>query len=145
MGNEIGLIIATHGNFASSLVQTAEMILGRETSLQAFEFPDHEPAQESAKKLEALIQKSNRGSGVIILSDLFGGTPGSLALSMLEEEAVEVISGVNLPMAIAAAMLEPGLDLSTASQSLLSTGREGIKKAGSILKAKHPRQQDESP
>lgn len=136
MGTEIGLIIATHGHFAGSLVHTAEMILGRETSLQAFEFPEHETANVSAKKLKSLIEKSDRGRGVIILSDLFGGTPGSLALSMLEEEAVEVISGVNLPMAIAAATLEPELDLSAASQSLMLTGRDGIKKAGSILKGK---------
>lgn len=134
MGSEIGLIIATHGHFASSLVNTAEMILGRKTSLQAFEFPEHEAAKVSAKKMKILIGKSNRGRGVIILSDLFGGTPGSLALSMLEDEAVEVITGVNLPMAIAAATLEPELNLSAASQSIMLTGREGIKKAGSILK-----------
>ena len=134
MGSEIGLIIATHGHFAGSLVNTAEMILGRKSSLQAFEFPENEAANVSAKKLKTLIAKSDRGRGVIILSDLFGGTPGSLALSMLEEETVEVISGVNLPMAIAAATLEPELDLSEASMALLLTGREGIKKAGSILK-----------
>ncbi len=134
MGSEIGLIIATPGLFAGSLVQTAEMSLGRKSSLQDFEFPENEAANVSARKLKTLIAKSDRGRGVIILSDLFGGTPGSLALSMLEEEAVEVISGVNLPMAIAAATLEPELDLSEASMALLLTGREGIKKAGSILK-----------
>ena len=142
MGSEIGLIIATHGHFAGSLVNTAEMILGRKSSLQAFEFPENEAARVSAGKLKTLIAKSDRGSGVIILSDLFGGTPGSLALSMLEEETVEVISGVNLPMAIAAASLEPELNLSEASMAILLTGREGIKTAGSILKGEPLAAQD---
>ena len=138
MGSEIGLIVASHGTLAQSLVVTVEMILGRKTSLQPFDFPENEPANVSAKKLKTLISKSNHGRGVLILSDLFGGTPGSLALSMLEEEAVEVITGVNLPMAIAAATLEPHLELSAAAETLMRTGREGIKEAGRILKGKHP-------
>lgn len=138
MENQIGLIVATHGTLAKSLVDTAALILGQKTRLQAFDFSEKETASVAARKLKTLIEKCDQGRGVIILSDLFGGTPGSLALSMLEEASVEVITGVNLPMAIAAASIAPELELSEASQALMLTGREGIKKAGLILQGNHP-------
>ena len=71
---------------------------------------------------------------MIILVDLFGGTPGSLALSMLEEQLVEVVTGVNLPMAITAATLDPALGLEESTQALVQAGKNAIKGAGLILK-----------
>ncbi len=137
MANRIGIIVAAHGSLADAMVATAEFILGRETDLRAFNFPEGEAARISAKRLRELIKKTNRGGGVIILSDLFGGTPGSLALSMVEDEAVEVISGVNLPMVLSAAGLDPALDLPAATQALLRSGRESIRGAVQTLKGEH--------
>lgn len=116
------------------MVETAEMILGRPSGLAPFNFPPDEAPNLSARRLKTLIKKKDRGRGVIILSDLFGGTPGSLALSMLEAESVEVITGVNLPMAIAASTLKPDLDLSQAADTLMRSGRESIKGGGIMLK-----------
>jgi len=133
MVSSIGVIIATHGSFSEILVETTELILGRESGLAPFTFSEGETPRESSRNLQTLIRKTDRGQGVIILVDLFGGTPGSLALSLLEEEAVEVVTGVNLPMAITAATLDPALDLASAAQQLVEGGRQGIRGAGLML------------
>jgi len=132
--SSIGLIVATHGELAAALVGAAELILGRKTTLKAFVFLAGEEPRESSERLTALIKRSDKGAGVIILVDLFGGTPGTLALSHLEERSVDVITGVNLPMAVAAASLKPNLDLAAASKHIAAQGIAGIMQAGQILK-----------
>ena len=131
----IGLIVATHGRLAESLVETAELILQRPSGLTAFTFMADEEPQTASRKLQALIKKCDQGRGVIILVDLFGGTPGTLALSLLEEKAVEVVTGVNLPMAVSAAGLDPRLQLEQAALALEQAGRNAIKGAGLLLKS----------
>lgn len=129
----IGVIVATHGELAKVLVETAGIILGRPAQLQPFTFPEGEAPKASYKRLQKLIQKCDTGRGVIILVDLFGGTPGSVALSMLDEKQVEVLTGVNLAMALAAGTLDPGLDFSQACSAVLKSGRDSIKEAGALL------------
>ncbi len=131
----IGLIVATHGRLAESLVETAELILQRPSGLTPFAFMADEEPQAASRKLQALIKKCDKGRGVIILVDLFGGTPGTLALSLLEETAVEVVTGVNLPMAVSAAGLDPRLQLEQAALTLEQAGRNAIKGAGLLLKS----------
>ncbi len=132
--SDIGIIVATHGDLARFLVETAELILERRTTLMPFSFRETEKPKDSLNRLQALIKKCDKGKGVIILADLFGGTPGSLALSMLDEEFVEVATGVNLPMAIAAATLHPEFELREASAVIVEAGKSAIKEAGKILK-----------
>ena len=134
MQTGIGIIVATHGHLAESLVETADLILQRESGLHPFAFLADEDAKTASRKLQALVKKCDKGSGVIILVDLFGGTPGTLALSMLEETALEVVTGVNLPMAVAAATLAPELALEDATRALEQAGRNAIKGAGLLLK-----------
>lgn len=129
----VGVIVATHGRLAEVLVETAEHILGRGSALVPFTFLDDEPAKASFHRLEELIQQTERGRGVIILVDLFGGTPGSLALSMLDDSQVEVVTGVNLAMAVTAAALDPAHDLHTASAAIVKAGNDSIKAAGRLL------------
>jgi len=131
----IGVIVATHGRLAESLVETAELILQRASGLTPFTFMADEDPQAASRKLQALIKKCDRGRGVIILVDLFGGTPGTLALSLLDEAAVEVVTGVNLPMAVSAAGLDPALQLDLAAEALAQAGRNAIKGAGLLLKS----------
>jgi PTS system mannose-specific IIA component len=130
----IGLIVATHGALAEALVATTDLVLGRKTLLKPFTFLPGEEPRVAADRLSALIKRCNKGAGVIILVDLFGGTPGTLALSHLEERSVEVITGVNLPMAVAAADLKPELDLAAASKHIAASGQTGIMQAGQLLK-----------
>ncbi len=131
----IGVIVATHGRLGEELVATAEQIIGGESILQAFQFRDGEAPKTSFRRLEGMIKKAEKGRGVIILVDLFGGTPGSLALSMLDDAQVEVVTGVNLPMAITAATLDPGHDLHQASAAIVESGALSIKAAGRLLGA----------
>lgn len=133
--SSIGLIVATHGNLAEVLVNTAELILSHPAPLRTFQFQDSEEPRASSARLEALIKRCDKGKGVILLVDLFGGTPGSLALSMLQDRSVEVITGVNLPMVLAACGLNPGQDLAAASAAIVAAGRDAIKQAGQLLKA----------
>ena len=116
-------------------METAELILQRPSGLVPFPFRADEDPPSASRKLQSLIKKCDKGKGVIILVDLFGGTPGTLALSLLEETAVEVVTGVNLPMALAAATLEPALSLEAATQALEQAGRSAIKGAGLLLKS----------
>ena len=129
----IGIIVAAHGDLGKVMVETTSMILGHKTSLRPFSFPEGEEPKASHKRLRALIQKSDSGRGVIILVDLFGGTPGSLALSMLDEQQVEVLTGVNLAMVLAAGTLTPDHDLSQACAAILKSGKDSIKEAGALL------------
>lgn len=131
----IGIIVAAHGDIGKVMVETTGMILNQETLLRPFTFPDGEAPKASHKRLRALIQKSNSGRGVIILVDLFGGTPGSMALSMLDEKEVEVLTGVNLAMVLAAGTLDPELNLHQASAAILKAGKDSIKEAGALLKS----------
>ncbi len=129
----IGVIIATHGHLAEVLVETAELILGRKSALVPFTFPEQEKPKDSLRRLQAQVKKCDKGSGVIILADLFGGTPGSLALSMLDEKQVEVATGVNLPMVLTAATLDPKYDLRQAGAAIVEAGKKAIKEAAKIL------------
>ncbi len=131
---EIGLIVASHGPLAGSLVETGELVLGRGTPLRPFTFADGEEPKKILRRLRTLAQKLDRGAGVIIMVDLFGGTPGSLALSMMKDDKkVEVITGTNLPMVIAAAKLVPGTSLREACRAIVDSGARAIMEARPML------------
>lgn len=129
----IGLIVASHGELARTLVEVCEFVLGRETALRFTLFRDGDDPRRFSQQLKTLVRKVNQGRGVIIMVDLFGGTPGSAALALAEEERVEIVTGVNLPMAVAAASLPPELPLKEASSHIVTAGIEAIKSAGDIL------------
>ena len=135
MDNRIGIIVATHGDLARSLLGTAELILGRPCGMTPFVLSADEPAQSAYQRLHALVQRAEAGRGVILLVDLFGGTPGSLALSMLSDAGVGVVTGVNLPMILAAAGLTAEQSLEQATTALENAGRNAIKSAGQLLKS----------
>ncbi len=135
MERSIAVIVATHGTLGEALVATAEHILGEPAGLLPFVFAAEDDPQTASRKLQTVIKRADQGRGVVILVDLFGGTPGSLALSLLGESAVAVVTGVNLPMAVAAASLDPALDLAAAAAMLMESGQNGIKDAGLLLKS----------
>lgn len=129
----IGLILASHATLADVLVSTVNAIVDSETDLKSFPFADNEDPQTGSRRLQELVRKCDRGRGVIILVDLFGGTPGSLAMSLLELDRVEVVTGMNLSMAIAAATLDPKLELEEAAKSIVAAGIQSIQQASAML------------
>ncbi len=94
----VGVLIITHGNLGCELIQAAELIKGRMDGVLAISVDPTKGVEELKKEISSGIKKVNKGNGVLILTDLFGGTPSNLSLSFLKEGKLEVISGVNLPM-----------------------------------------------
>ena len=96
----IGILIVSHSNIAKEFLKVIEHIVGKQESMRAISiFPD-DNVEKKRKEIISSIKDLNQGKGVIILTDMFGGTPSNLAISVMEEEKVEVVAGVNLPMLI---------------------------------------------
>ena len=98
----IGVIVVTHGQLGQELVEAAGVILGRqgELPLRALSIGWNDPMEEAREQVREALEQTELGSGVLILTDMFGGTPSNLAISVLDKGKVEVIAGVNLPMLI---------------------------------------------
>ena len=131
----IGLLIVSHRQLGDALIDAAEFILGSRPELLASVSIDiNESAEKLRKKIIEGIKQVDRNQGVLILTDMFGGTPSNLSYSFLEEGRIEVISGVNLPILIKAVSLRKDMELSKAAQHLADFGKTSIKLASGILK-----------
>jgi PTS system mannose-specific IIA component len=94
----IGIVIVTHLKLGEELLAAAELIVGKLKQFQAVSIDPKEDVEEIKEKISAAIRAVDRGKGILILTDMFGGTPSNISLSFLEEWKIEVITGVNLPM-----------------------------------------------
>ncbi|MDL1962810.1 MAG: PTS fructose transporter subunit IIA [Deltaproteobacteria bacterium] len=131
----IGIVITTHCNLGDALIDAAEFILGKKAEAMVSVSVDlNENAEILRKKIAEGIKKVNQKKGVLILTDMFGGTPSNLSYSFLEEGHVEVLSGVNLPILIRAANLRDDEDLSSLVVNLEAFGKKSISLASGILK-----------
>ena len=131
----VGIVIVTHSRLGDSLVEAAEFILGRKTeAIVPVSINLNEDADILRKKIAAGIKSVSRENGVLILTDMFGGTPSNLSYSFLEENRVEVLSGVNLPIVIKAIEICKTLSLGELAKELESFGKKSISVAGGILK-----------
>lgn len=132
----IGLLIISHCDLGKEFLNAAELIVGR---LEASNYVSITQTTESSEMLKEISQKItalNSGQGVLVLTDMFGGTPSNLSLSFLKEEKVEVLTGVNLPMVIAVATDRENLTLSELGQKAEQAGKRSITLAGKLLKAR---------
>jgi len=131
----IGIVITTHCNLGDALIDAAEFILGKRPEAMVSVSVDlNENAEVLRKKIAEGIKKVDQQKGVLILTDMFGGTPSNLSYSFLEEGHVEVLSGVNLPILIRAANIREDEDLSSLAASLEAFGKKSISLASGILK-----------
>ena len=131
----IGVVVVTHGQIAHELVNAARTIVGELPQLVAVSIGGHEDttaARETISRAIALVQGP---AGVLILTDMFGGTPSNLGLTFLEENRVEIITGVNLPMLIKLAQLQSSSDLLGAAREMREIGRNAIWVASDLLHA----------
>jgi PTS system mannose-specific IIA component len=96
----IGVIILAHGKLGEEFIRVGEKIVGDQENIHSFSVDAQEVFPEASDNLRRLIQTSDQGDGVLILTDLFGGTPSNLALSVLGLSKVEVLAGINLPMLV---------------------------------------------
>jgi PTS system mannose-specific IIA component len=130
-----GILVVTHANLASSLIETLELILGKEQkNLYPISIDIKEDPDSLRKKIKQGIAKVMTDNGVLIFTDMFGGTPSNLAYSFLEEGKVEVISGVNLPLLLKAVTARKKMDMEALTTSLVEHGKRSISLASGILK-----------
>jgi mannose PTS system EIIA component len=130
----VGFIVVTHGQLATELIKTAEHIVGKLERVTAIAItPDCSP-DSIREKISSAIESLKNGDGILILTDLFGGTPSNISLSFLEDNKVEVVTGVNLPMMIKLSTLKDGMGLGDLAQYIKAYGRENISVAGELLK-----------
>ena len=129
----IGIVIVTHGELGTELLRTAQEIVEKFPSVEAVSVQASEPIDKARKKIEASLQRVSDGSGVLILTDLFGGTPSNLVLSYLEAGRLEVVTGVNLPMLMKLPSLREERDLRTLADSLAKYGQRNILVASEFL------------
>lgn len=141
----IGIIVVTHGELARSFVRATELILGAQDQLRAIEMRADEDVDVTKARLAEAVKEAQQGDGVVILTDMFGGTPSNLALTFHVEGKVEVLMGVNLPMLLKLVSARAGTEADeqpekqTVSQlvsSIAEYGRKNIQVATDILRKK---------
>lgn len=132
----IGVLITTHGSLGSELIKAAELIRGSLKGIIHVSVDQTKGVEDLKKEISTAIKKLDQGRGVLILTDLFGGTPSNISLSFLKEGKVEVITGVNLPMLLKLPDIREGMSLKEFAQSIKEYGIKNISLASEILNKK---------
>ena len=129
----IGLVIVTHGHLAVELQRAAEHVVGPQDNLETVCIGPDDDMERRRDDIRAAVKRVDAKSGVILLTDMFGGTPSNLAISMLRDGKVEVLAGVNLPMLIKLAEARQTASLSEAAEKAKEAGQRYIAIASQIL------------
>jgi PTS system mannose-specific IIA component len=134
----IGGLILTHGRLAIELLNAAEMIVGEIHGVTAVSLGWHDDVDTAATMVRNALERVQTPDGVLILTDMFGGTPTNIASTFLDREKVEIVTGVNLPMLIklAQAQGELGQDLATVARQVRESGQSSIYRASDLLAPK---------
>lgn len=131
----IGVVVITHGQLATELVNAAETIVGDIPQFAAVSIGWHDDVEDAREEIRQAIQRVQGPEGVLLLTDMFGGTPTNVGLTFLEANKVEVITGVNLPMLIKLAGLQASPDLIAAAREMRETGRNAIWVASDLMRS----------
>ena len=129
----IGMVLVTHGRLADEFIAALEHVVGRQTNIAAVCIGPDDDMERRRQDIIDAIAKVDAGAGVVLLTDMFGGTPSNLAISVMEAGRVEVIAGVNLPMLIKLASVRATVKLSPAVTSAQEAGRKYINVASQLL------------
>jgi PTS system mannose-specific IIA component len=132
----VGAIVVTHCRLGEELVNATEFIVGKVDGLKAVSIDPARKVPELRGQISAAMHEVDRGDGVLILTDMFGGTPSNISLSFLEEDKVEIVTGVNLPMIVRFATEREGKNLAEISESVKAYGQRSISQATEILHKK---------
>jgi PTS system mannose-specific IIA component len=132
----IGILIVTHKELAEALMSIYDLILGSREGICPVSLDPNAPPEVSRDQIQRGLGQVNNGNGVIILTDMLGGTPSNLTLPFLQEGKVEVITGVNLPMLMKLSQIREAKDLKEAALALKQSGQKGITVASEVLHKK---------
>jgi len=132
----IGLVLVTHGKLANEFRAALEHVVGAQSQIETVSIGPEDDVERRRKDIIAAVEKVSDGSGVILLTDMFGGTPSNLAISVMEAGKVEVVAGVNLPMLIKIASLRGDEPLTDVVIEAQEAGRKYINVASQVLNGK---------
>lgn len=129
----IGLVLVTHGRLAAEFIHAVEHVVGKQEQIEAICIGPDDKMDTRRVDIAAAAARVNTGEGVIILTDMFGGTPSNLAISLLEEGKIEVVAGLNLPMLVKLARVRRDCNLHKAAAAAQDAGRKYINIASQVL------------
>ena len=129
-----GVVVVTHGQLAVELLNAAEMIVGDLPQFTAVSIGWHEDVNDAREDIAQAIERVKGDGGVLLLTDMFGGTPSNLGMTFLEADTLEVITGVNLPMLIKLASLSGSANLLAVARAMRDHGRSAIWVASDLLR-----------
>lgn len=130
---KIGGVIISHGQIANELVAAAETVVGDLQHIAAVSIGWHDDVESAQSEIERAIKKVSQGKGVLLLTDMFGGTPTNIATMFYKENKVEIVTGVNLPMVIKLASQTKEIGLTEMADLVEKQGKEAIHQAGDLL------------
>jgi PTS system mannose-specific IIA component len=139
----IGLLVVTHGRLAEELVEAVGRIVGRTDGVVAVSIGWNDDVDRARSRIEESVRSLDQGDGVLVLTDMFGGTPANISLSLLEPGRVEIITGVNLPMLIKFTNLRKRMDLAEVARRIAAQGRQSIAVASEVLERRAEPAQEE--
>lgn len=129
----IGGVIVSHGRLAEELLNALAIILGEAPNIEAISIGWYDDVEESKKKISLSLKKVDQKNGVIIFTDMFGGTPSNLSFSFLSDNKIEIITGVNLPMLIKFVSLQRSNNLKEVARKVAEQGKKNIHLASALL------------
>jgi PTS system mannose-specific IIA component len=132
----IGMVLVTHGRLAAEFIAALEHVVGPQKNIRAVSIGPDDDMERRRKEILDGIAKVDDGDGVVLLTDMFGGTPSNLAISAMEKANVEVVAGINLPMLIKLASLRQDTSLEVAVTAAQEAGRKYINVASALLAEK---------
>jgi mannose PTS system EIIA component len=132
----IGGIIVSHGKLAEELLNALTIILGEAVNIEAISIGWYDDVEESKRKINKSLKRVDQKNGVLIFTDMFGGTPSNLSFSFMKDGQVEIITGVNLPMLIKFVSLQRSNNLKEVAKKVVEQGKKNIHLAGALLNKK---------
>jgi len=129
----IGMVVVTHGRLAEEFISAMEHVVGPQKAVQAICIGPDDDMEKRRTDILAAIKQVDNGSGVILLTDMFGGTPSNLAISVMDNANVEVVAGINLPMLIKLASVRVACTMEEAISAAQDAGRKYITVASHVL------------
>ncbi|MDH3659056.1 MAG: PTS sugar transporter subunit IIA [Alphaproteobacteria bacterium] len=129
----IGLVLVTHGRLAEEFIAATQHVVGPQDNMRAISMGPDDDSEQRRQDIMDAVAEVDTGAGVIVLTDMFGGTPSNLAISIMDKARVEVIAGVNLPMLIKLASVRNSESLEQAVVSAQEAGKKYINVASTLL------------
>lgn len=132
----IGGLIVSHGKLAEELLNALTIIIGEAVNIEAISIGWYDDVEESKKRISQSLKRINQKNGVVIFTDMFGGTASNLSFSFLKDNQVEIITGVNLPMLIKFVSLQRSNKLKEVAKKVVEQGKKNIHLASELLNTK---------